>query len=248
MFYKTGVDIASTKSMWNFLKNHFQYSTLNSWNGLTSIAHNVKLYNLKLDGDWGQVLDYLFDEADCGALQIAINDELQNFASEHPGYTVGFNGRSGGYLVLYNAHDYQSVLPSCVEQYETYDDFKSDLKNSYSYWGGERVYDYLSELRQAVELVRDFDRLCDSLRDLVNSFSMKNFKSDRLAAAVEEFNYFYGDELETLGLVGPEMEDGKIKLNDIASYNLARTALLDCLQSVKDRISFNEDYLWLRDY
>ena len=77
---------------------------------------------------------------------------------------------------------------------------------------------------------------------------MRNFKSDRLAAAVEEFNYFYGDELETLGLAGPEMEDSKIKLNDIASYNLARTALLDCLQSVKDRISFNEDYLWLRDY
>lgn len=245
MFYKTGVDIASTKSMWNFLKDHFQYSTLNSWNGLASIAHNVKLYNLKLDGDWGQVLDYLYDEADCGALQVLIQDELQDFIFKHPGYAVGFNGRSGGYLVLYNAHDYQSVLPSCVEQYETYEDFKSDIKNNYY---GERVCDYLSVLRQAVELVRDFDRLCDSLRDLVNSFSVRNFESDRLTAAVEEFNDFYGDEFAALGLIGPEMEDGKIKLNDTASYNLARTALFGCLQSVKDRISINEDYLWLRDY
>lgn len=246
MFYKTGVDIASTKSMWNFLKGHFQYSTLNSWNGLTSIAHNVKLYNLKLDGDWGQVLDYLYDEADCGALQVLINDELQNFIFEHPGYSVGFNGRSGGYLVLYNAHDYQSVLPSCVEQYETYEDFKSDIKSSY--YGGERVRDYLPELRQAVALVRDFDKLCDSLRELVNSFSVRNFESDRLAAAIEEFNAFYGEELTALGLTGPEMEDGKIKLNDIANYNLVRDMLLSRLHSVEDRIFFDDEYLWLRDF
>ena len=31
MFYKTGVDIANTKSMWEFLHNHFQYYTMNSW-------------------------------------------------------------------------------------------------------------------------------------------------------------------------------------------------------------------------
>ena len=48
MFYKKGVDISNTKSMYNFLKNHEKYDTLNSWNGLKSIANNVKVYNLKL--------------------------------------------------------------------------------------------------------------------------------------------------------------------------------------------------------
>ena len=50
MFYKTGVDITNDKQMFNFLKNHFEYYTCNSWNGLRSVANNVKLYNLDLSG------------------------------------------------------------------------------------------------------------------------------------------------------------------------------------------------------
>ena len=48
MFYQKGVDISNTKSMFNFLNNHFTYDTMNSWNGLKSIANNVKVYNLNL--------------------------------------------------------------------------------------------------------------------------------------------------------------------------------------------------------
>ena len=64
MFYKTGVDITKEKSMWHFLKNHFTYSTMNSWNGMKSIAHNVKLYNLKLDGDVLNIPLFMADQAD----------------------------------------------------------------------------------------------------------------------------------------------------------------------------------------
>ena len=32
MFYKTGVDITNDKQMFNFLKDHFTYPTMNSWN------------------------------------------------------------------------------------------------------------------------------------------------------------------------------------------------------------------------
>ena len=62
LFQKAGVDICNPKSMFEFINNHFTYYTLNSWNGLQSIANNMKLYNLGLEGDWTTVLDYLYDE------------------------------------------------------------------------------------------------------------------------------------------------------------------------------------------
>ena len=51
MFYKKGIDITNDKQMFNFLKDHYTYSTMNSWNGLHSIANNVKIYKLNLSGD-----------------------------------------------------------------------------------------------------------------------------------------------------------------------------------------------------
>ena len=61
-FYKKGIDITNDKQMFNFLKDHFTYYTMNSWNGLNSIANNVKVYKLQLDGDCYAVLDFLNNE------------------------------------------------------------------------------------------------------------------------------------------------------------------------------------------
>ena len=43
MFYKKGIDITNAKQMFEFLKGHYMYDTMNSWNGLKSIANNVKI-------------------------------------------------------------------------------------------------------------------------------------------------------------------------------------------------------------
>ena len=102
MFYKKGIDICNAKSMFEFINNHFKYDTMNSWNRLKSIANNLKLYNLNLDGDWTVVLSYLYDEEDIGDLGYLIHEKLVEWEKEHPGYCLGFNGRSGGYLVIYN--------------------------------------------------------------------------------------------------------------------------------------------------
>lgn len=138
MFYKTGVDIANTKSMWEFLHNHFTYNTMNSWNRQTSIANNVKLYNLKLDGDWTVVMRYLFDEADSGCLQAYIEDEIRAFEETHSYYKVFFNGRSGGYLVLGNSDNNGSVLPNCLD-YDSYEEFKADVKAGWNEIGRAHV-------------------------------------------------------------------------------------------------------------
>ena len=242
MFYKSGVDNTKEKSMWNFLKNHFTYSTMNSWNGMKSIAHNVKLYNLKLDGDWTVALQFLHDEMDTGCLQMFIDDEIREFSRENPGYVVGFNGRSGGYLVLYNSDNYRTILPDCVEQYDTYEDFKLDCKDY-----GYRIKDYYRELREVTLVVREFDKLCDRIRDLVNGYSTRSFGDSKLEEVVERFYNEYGDDLEELGLEGPEYMSGKIKLNDVAEYKSLLFCLMFLFGSDAQKVETDNTYIWLED-
>lgn len=162
-YYKSGVDISSTKSMCEFILNHFQYYTMSSWNGLKSIANNVKLYNLGLEGDRGKLLDEIYDQN--SFLVQDINDTIKQWESEHKGYNIGFNGRSDGYLVLYSECNFKTILPDYLEGLKTYQDVKDYLK---SY--GENISWYKSDLRFYTKLIRDFDRLCDDLRLIVNNY------------------------------------------------------------------------------
>ena len=250
MFYTYGVDIANTKSMWTFLKEHFTYSIFNSWNCSKSIAHNVKLHRLNLDGDWAVAMRYLFDEDDSGRLQLYIEDEIREFESENPYYEVFFNGRSGGYLVLVEKQGHKSVIPECVDQYDTYEEFK---EQAHCGWLGNcycsRVSDYKDELRDAVTIVREFDKLCDRLRDLVNEYSKKSFDSDKLEQAVERFDDEYFSDLSKLGLAGPCMEDDRVKLNDIAYYHAFMACFIKCLGEDYSRVATDPDgkYLWLKE-
>lgn len=244
MFYKTGVDISNTKSMWQFLKNHFTYWIMNSWNRQQSIAHNVKLYNLKLEGDYSVAMRYLLDEADCAGLQLSINDEIKAFEEKYPWTRVFFNGRSGGYLVLSTKDRTGSILPDCVTEFETYKDFKEEVRSG---WNGYKVSDFNRELRDTVEIVRDFDKLCDGLRDIVNKYSLRSFEADKLAEAVERFNFIYGDDLDSLGLDGPIFEEatGKVELNCLTKYLAYKHCFLNCLGEDRERIVTNDTHLWI---
>lgn len=245
MFYTTGVDIASTKSMWNFLSNHFTYNTMNSWNGLKSIANNVKLYKLNLAGDWAVVLRYLTDAADSGGLQDIIDGEMRAFDEKYyPNYRVGFNGRSNGYLVLYNGDNNRSVLPNCVTDYDSYADFKEDVKAGYN---GYRVSDFNYELREAVEVVRDFDRLCDRLRDIVNGYSMRNFDIDKLEDSIDRFYVEYGDDLDDLNIQGPRLDGNKVRLYDIRYYNAFMNCFFECFGDDRRRVDYDTTHLWLKE-
>lgn len=162
-YYKSGVDISSTKSMCEFILNHFQYYTMSSWNGLKSIANNVKLYNLGLEGDWSELLDEIYEQN--SFLVQDINSAIKQWESEHKGYSVGFNGRSDGYLVLYSEGNFRNILPNYLEGLTTYQDVKDYLKDY-----GESISWYKSDLRFYTKLIRDFDRLCDDLRLIVNNY------------------------------------------------------------------------------
>jgi hypothetical protein len=118
---------------------------------------------------------------------------------------------------------------------------------------GYRIIDYKSELREAVEIVREFDKLCDTLRDLVNEYSKRSFDTDKLEAAVDLFNEEYYGDLEKLNLKGPEIEvcmtGGRVELNDIAHYNAFMNCFMKCLGEDYSRVAFDSDgkYLWLRE-
>ena len=151
MFYKN-VNKKSDKEMFKFLKEHFKYATLNYWNNLFSIANNVKVYKLGLDYEILHLLE--LDN------YFTINTMIEDWEMVHNGYKVGFNGRSCGYLVLYNDNNNKSVLDDYITDNSNYEDFKEDIKYNY-----DTLKNYHNRLIEQVELVQEFDILCDNLLD-----------------------------------------------------------------------------------
>ena len=160
MYYKK-VNLNSNKECFEFLANHFTYDTLNSWNGLKSIANNVKLYNIP-ELDTGLVLEALQED-----YYETINQTIEDWNHDHPDFQVAFNGRSGGYLVLYSKHhnghcfnesDYCS--PCC--HFDDYEEWKKCVQHE---WGSLKAYH--SSLVWQVTTVQDFDKLCDDLVEVV---------------------------------------------------------------------------------
>ena len=188
MFYKTGIDITNDKQMFNFLKNHFEYSTMNSWNRLSSIANNVKLYNLDLSGDWNVALSML-ENGEYETLSWVI----RGWERANPGYSVYFNGRNGGYLVLTNERSATSILPDSILDNDTYEDYKEWCRDEYGSVRANRA-----ELVEYTKLVQSFDRLCDELRAYCDGLSNLNFEIVEMEKAVNDFNEDYADDLEAM--------------------------------------------------
>ena len=187
-FYKP-VDLRSRKAMECFLKNHFRYNTMNSWNCSTSYANNVKVYNLCLSGEQENKL-YSMMEVD--EFYDLINDDLMLFALEHDyRWQVGFNGRSGGYLVLYKGFskpsEDKSFCTKCGQRnYHTVEEngckcgrCGAEARINFTkapveigVYPGQSVdmnedfeeWDIYS-LRDRVRLIQAFDRLCDKVLD-----------------------------------------------------------------------------------
>lgn len=243
MFYKTGVDISSPKSMWEFLHNHFTYSTCNSWNGLESIAHNVKLYNLKLEGDWTVAARFLFGEQDIGDLQFLIHEKIDDFVAEHSMFRVYFNGRQSGYLVLYNRDNNGNILPDFITDYDDYEHFKSYVKTCY----GQTVKEFTEELRVWTGLVRDFDRLCDDLRDLVNEYSKLDYNNFILAEVIDHFNDRYCEDLEYLEFAPLAINTEGVDISSIQQLTCLVEALLRLFGENRNRVKINNFILTLKE-
>jgi hypothetical protein len=236
MFYITGIDISSDKQMFNFLKDHFQYYTMNSWNRLKSIAHNVKIYNLKLSGDHWTALTFLQDDD-----YFVVNMMIEDWEAEHPGYKVGFNGRSGGYLVLYSDSSNCCVLPEDVDECESYEEYKRYCRE---YYGSVKANRW--DLVRTVKLVQDFDRLCDEIRDYVDDLSNRNFLIEAMKESVERFNEQYAEDLEYLEFEPLAVELDKVDISEISQVVSLYEAFIR-VASKRDlgyRIERDADYVY----
>lgn len=213
MYYKK-VDYNSNKAMFEFLAGHFTYSTLNSWNGLRSIAHNVKVYNLPDIDSW-EALQALEEDQ-----YLSINQAIEDWEADHPGYRVGFNGRSGGYLVLYNDHnnghcfDNENSSP-CHFELDEYDNWKQAVKEE---WGSLKAFK--SELEYEVKLVQEFDQLCDDLvaltKELIKDMKRRQELTKQYSATLRFQRYDYDTE-EDLKL---HMLDMKRRGYSVYEYSL----------------------------
>lgn len=151
LFEKT-VDTTDRQAMIDFLSNHFRYDTLSSWNAMTSYANNVKLHKLNIPAELDELAwDVVCGDVDTSDLDFELQMLIDDFTHE-TGWTAGFNGRSNGYLVLYDTKfdpetKRRRTLCRGVDMDGDFEDWDDD------------------QLRERVEIVCAFDRLCDDMRD-----------------------------------------------------------------------------------
>lgn len=225
MFYKK-VNLNNDKEMFEFLDNHFTYYTMNSWNRLFSIANNVKIYNLNLEGDKWVALEMLRLEN-----YSTINFLIKDWEDLHQGYNVGFNGRSGGYIILGNKKNNCNILPDHIadNDYEGYKEWCKD------YQGNVKNNRY--ELQEYTKIVQDFDKLCDDIREYTNDLSKTDIALTILERAVDHFNIEYRNDLETLNIPKLMNENKTINVEKIMKINCLYESFIDILEEEIGRTS-----------
>lgn len=188
MFYKE-VNLKKQGEMIAFLKKHSRYCMMNSWNRSTSYANSIKLHNLQKppeveDSIWWE----LFMLPEWGTI---VSDLMEDFGRAHNWlWQAGINGRSGGYVVLYQGgiqpSGYLSYCTHCGQKnYQAVPEgqkgicgrceakarvnFKAPDMQVFT-WPGRSVdqeEDFrdwsLSQLQDRVKLVQEFDQLCDRI-------------------------------------------------------------------------------------
>jgi hypothetical protein len=188
--YHKQVDKRYRETLIKFLKNHFRYNTMNSWNRSTSYANNIKLHNVDkpddIDSDtWWDML------CNVSQWQDKLSELLEDFGRKHEWqWQAGINGRSGGYIVLYKGgikpSGYKSYCIHCGQKnYQTVPEgqtgicgkcdakarvnFKQTHMQIFTFPGKdvdmhEEFEDWtLRQIRERVELVQEFDRLCETI-------------------------------------------------------------------------------------
>lgn len=185
--FSVSVDKRSRKAMEAYLSGHFRYYTMNSWNRSTSYACNMKLYRLGLEEE---TMNTLYDMIQVPEFYDKLSTLIQDFNMAHDyQWQAGWNGRSGGYLVLYQGEKtpskYRSFCRKCGQK-----NFKSVAETDIQcgVCGRKARVDFITppmnistfpgrgtdqdeefgewskeELRQRTTLVQEFDRLADAI-------------------------------------------------------------------------------------
>ncbi len=185
--FKKEINMENKEEMETFLRDHFRYYIANNWNRLSSYANNMKIYNFGLSSE---IENKLYDMLETDEFNDRLSNLIWDFALNNDyKWQSGWNGRSGGYLVLYAGGrkelDYKSRCTNCGQlNYgsvaetgnrkcghcggETQVDLTSPIYHPYLSWGSiDQDADFedwdMDELKERVQLVTDFDQLCDDI-------------------------------------------------------------------------------------
>jgi len=172
----------SRKEMIAFLATHQRYDTMSSWNRATSFSRNIKLHRIQFPDS--VIRNRAWDLLDVEEAFEEFDDTIAEFNSRNDyRYQIHRNGRSGGYLVLYNGGrkdtGYKSYCPACGQRNYRIAEERTDVcgvckhpRRNYThpvmtpYTTGETIgepsgdYDdwETCSLKSLVDLVWDFDR------------------------------------------------------------------------------------------
>ena len=139
------------ESMIAYLKNHFRYGTMNSWNKSTSYANNVKLYNLNIPKDlYEKAYDVVCNEIQNEKFDIDYRMLVHEFHVK-TGYYIGYNGRSAGYLVMFE------TKPDGNKGYKMFPGRSIDMYEDFEEWD-------IQEICERCKLVMEFDKTCEAIR------------------------------------------------------------------------------------
>lgn len=185
--FKKDINMENRETMIQFLRSHYRYFTGNSWNRATSYANNMKIHNLDVPRE---IRDKLYDLLDVEEVYERFSELIEDFNMDHEyAWQAKWNGRSGGYLVLYSGGrrklDYKSRCIKCgqlnyksIEETgdcrcgrcgkETRINLTGPVYQAYATCKdvdqGEDFEEWdMEELRKRVKVITDFDQLCDDI-------------------------------------------------------------------------------------
>lgn len=164
----TGLKEKTLEQKFQYIKNHYVYNVMNSWNRLQSIANNIKIYNLELTNEQ---IDKFFEliSIDEELLYANLQFSIEDF-EDITNTNIFFNGRSNGYLVIVPKFDQYNKRMNILDlffddniyEYDTLKEFKKEsLDTAY----GKDNEDINNNLEECYYLLKSFDLLCDLLRE-----------------------------------------------------------------------------------
>ena len=172
--FKKDIDMTNRNAMEDFLTNHYRYFTGNSWNQSTSYANCVKIYKLGIADK--EIENRMYEAASLNPPELAfiVNDLIDDFKAK-TSYTAGFNGRSDGYIVLYETNGVNVYPYKGIDQFAVFED-----EDQFS----------LNDLKERCKLVTEFDELCDNILAAYIDFC-KTHKVEKVTVTrVEEVETF----------------------------------------------------------
>jgi ribosomal protein L37E len=167
-----------------------RYNTMNSWNLGNAPAYNLKIHKVIPR----ELQDKVFEMFECENFYDDINFLISEFAEAHNWeWQAGFNGRSGGYLVLYTGgrklSESKSICTRCGQRnFRTVEDTgtecgrcHAEARENREMWDVFTSCENIEDDEVPEEVMKAFEQLAESIVETV--------KENAKNCSVEEETY-----------------------------------------------------------